>query len=98
MYYAQINENNICVAISQVAGELNDSKHVPVEGLNEDLLWRKYDNGQWSTEKHIPGTVTMTAEAAELLLSTIDRLNTEIVGLNEIVDILILDSLSNVGV
>jgi len=53
-YYAQLNENNICVGVSQLSGEVNAPNMIPIPSLNTDYLWRKYENGSWSAEKLEP--------------------------------------------
>lgn len=53
-YYAQLNENNICIGISMVKNEVNNSNMIEIENYNEDYLFKKYENGQWSAEKYIP--------------------------------------------
>lgn len=52
--YAQLNENQICVGISQLSGEVNADNMVEIESFNESYLWKKYKNGEWSAEKYEP--------------------------------------------
>ena len=53
-YYAQINENNIVIGISQLSEETKNDELIKIESYDEDYLWRKYENGVWSTEKYLP--------------------------------------------
>lgn len=53
-HYAQLNEHGICVAVSTLAGEVAADNLVQLETYDEDKLWRKYENGQWSEEKYEP--------------------------------------------
>lgn len=53
-FYAQLNENNICIGISQLSGESQETNMIPIESMDTDYIWRKYENGQWSTEKFEP--------------------------------------------
>ena len=53
-YYAQINENNIAIGISQLSEETKNDELIKIESYDEDYLWRKYENGVWSTEKYLP--------------------------------------------
>jgi hypothetical protein len=53
-YYAQLNENNICIGISTLKTEMQADKLVKIPVYNEDYMWRKYENGQWSDEKYLP--------------------------------------------
>ena len=55
-FYAQLDENNICIGISQLSGQVEASNMVPIDNLDIDKIWRKYENGQWSAEKYEPQT------------------------------------------
>lgn len=44
-YYAQLNEKDICVAVSQLSGEVNQDNMVLIEYYNSDYLGKKYENG-----------------------------------------------------
>lgn len=55
MIHAQLDVNNICSGY----GDLKRIESHPFlvylpDGWNEDLLWRKYVDGQWSAEKYPP--------------------------------------------
>lgn len=54
--YAQLDDNNICIGISRLSGEVDAPHLVPIDAFSEDYLWRKYENGQWSAEKYEPQT------------------------------------------
>ena len=54
IYYAQLNENNVCIGISSLSGEVNAPNMIQIPEYSEDYLYRKYENGQWSEEKFIP--------------------------------------------
>ena len=43
-YYAQIDENNICVGISDLSGEVNAPDMIKIDNYNEALLGKKYNN------------------------------------------------------
>lgn len=53
-YYAQLNENNICIGISSLKGEVQAPNMVRIQEYNEDYIWRKYENEQWSVDKFMP--------------------------------------------
>ena len=53
-FYAQLNDENLVVGISQLAGEVENEKLIPIPEFNEDLLFRKYENGNFSEEKYYP--------------------------------------------
>ena len=53
IYYAQLNENNICIGISSLKGEVKAAHMIQIPEYNTDYIWRKYKNGQWSEEKFV---------------------------------------------
>lgn len=68
MYFlAELNDVNICISIKATKDIIDNKKHVIIESMNNDLLWRKYEDGKWSDEKHLP--------APELQLSIEDKIN-----------------------
>ncbi|MGS0763701.1 hypothetical protein [Syntrophomonas curvata] len=73
MFYAQLNKDNICIGISELAGEPNDSSLIPLEAFDESYIWKKYEDGQWSIEQHIPGTVVLHQDEIALLLSSVSQ-------------------------
>ncbi len=71
--YAQLDKNNICIGVSQLAGEVIDPKLIPIDIADPDKIWRKYGNGQWSTEKYEPVSTAPIDEFAALK-ATVDQL------------------------
>ena len=55
--YAIINSDNLCVGISQLSEEVNQTDMIEIPTYNEDYIFRKYENGQWSAEKFEPAPV-----------------------------------------
>lgn len=53
-YYAILNSENTCIGLSRLAGEVNSDHHVRVFEYDKDLLFRKYENDKWSSEKFLP--------------------------------------------
>lgn len=50
--YAQLDENNICVGLSQLSGEVIKPNMIRLnedEFINTDLLGKHYINGEWLT-------------------------------------------------
>lgn len=47
MYYAQIDENNICAAVSKVKGEIKKDNMIEIDFYDTSLLGKKYNNGVW---------------------------------------------------
>lgn len=46
-YYAQIDENNICIAISDLSGKVTAGNMLRLETYDTSLLGKKYNNGVW---------------------------------------------------
>lgn len=46
-YYAQINSESIVVAVTEAAGEINAPHMIAIESLDDSLLRKKYENGQF---------------------------------------------------
>lgn len=52
--YATLNENKICTGISQLSGEVIKDDMIEIPIFSEDYMWKKYENGAWSTQKFEP--------------------------------------------
>ena len=52
--YAIIDSDNLCVGISQLSEEVNQTDMIEIPTYNKDYIFRKYENGQWSSEKFEP--------------------------------------------
>lgn len=62
-YYAQIDENNICVGISDLSGEVNAPDMIKIDNYNEALLGKKYNNSVWEeVPKPEPKPVPLTEQ------------------------------------
>ena len=72
-YYAQLNENNVCIGISQLSGEVTVPNMIPINSFDSDKLWRKYENGQWSADKFEPISIAPLDEF-QALKATVDQL------------------------
>ena len=46
-HYAQLNEENICVGISQLNGKVDVENMIELETPDASLLGMKYENGEW---------------------------------------------------
>lgn len=57
--YAQLNEDGICIGISQLSGIVEAEDMIPLteEQLGEARIGRRYDNGVWTDPEtfEIPG-------------------------------------------
>lgn len=67
-FYAQLNENNICIGISQLSGEVIHDNMTEIQSFDNDKLWRKYENSAWSTEKFEPQSTAPISEFEQLKL------------------------------
>lgn len=45
--YAQINEDNICIAVSQLSGLVDLPDMIKLDTYDLNILGRKYNNGVW---------------------------------------------------
>ena len=45
--YAELDENNICKAVSELSGEVIKDTMIPLETYDTSLLGKRYDNGEW---------------------------------------------------
>lgn len=45
--YAQIDENNICVSVSQLSGKIINKSMIPLDEYDTSILGKKYNNGNW---------------------------------------------------
>jgi len=81
--YAQLNENNICIGLSILKDEVSQSSMIEIQEINEDLLWRKYENGVWSQEKYLPDFAQIELNRIEKLEQENNQLKTQITWLNE---------------
>lgn len=84
-YYALLDENNICIAVTQSAGELNHEKVVKLNENDASILGRKYEGGLFfvveSNETEIPSE--QDTINSEILLSQ-SELKLELMGIKEI--------------
>lgn len=52
-YYAQINEENICVGVSDLSGEVSADNMIRIDTMDTSLLGKKYNSGNWETVEPI---------------------------------------------
>lgn len=65
MFYAQLNDNNICIAVSQLTNEVSASNLIRLNGFDATLIGKKYNNGMW--------------EDAEIVNEPVEILDSEVV-------------------
>ena len=47
MIYAQLNDENICVGVSDLSGKVEADNMILLESFDIDILGKKYNNGEW---------------------------------------------------
>lgn len=47
MFYAQIDENNICIVVSNLSGEVIADNLIQLETYDISILGKRYNNGEW---------------------------------------------------
>ena len=46
-FYAQIDDNNICVGVSELSGEVYSEKMITLDSYDASVMGKKYNNGLW---------------------------------------------------
>lgn len=90
MHYAEINNDGICISIKTVKNTINDANHIEIESLDFDLLYKKYENGQWSVEKYLPDAAAIQLSEFEKLKQENDSLKSQIELMQKALDDLLL--------
>ena len=55
--YAQLNEENICIGISQLSGKIASENMIELASYDTSILGKKYVDGKWEdVEQPIPQT------------------------------------------
>ena len=67
MYYAQLNDENICVGVQESPKAIVSDRLIAVDGIDTDLLRRKYEDGAWSEEKFPPFPQPSAQEQIDVL-------------------------------
>jgi len=71
-YYAQLNEEQICSAISDLSGQVIEENMIELATYDVTILGKKYENGEWvEVEQPTPEPetpVTTNEEIKQLLL------------------------------
>ena len=79
-YYAQINEHGVCIGVSSLAGEVNESHMIRIPEYNDDYIGRKYENGEWSEKKYLPDYSQIELDRIEAVEQAIAELSVLIGG------------------
>lgn len=46
-YYAQVDLSSICIAVTQASGEIHQPNMIQISFLDESLLGKLWQDGQW---------------------------------------------------
>ena len=76
MIYAQLNEENICVGVSDLSGEVEADNMKPIESFDVNILGKKYNNGEWEEVEKEP-------EEKQNSEPTVENINEKIASLEE---------------
>ena len=80
-YYAQINDDNVCFAVSQLSGEVNLPSMVLLDNYDASLLGRQYNDGVWEEvvqpEPAMPEPTEQDFLQAEILLNQVSILENQ---------------------
>ena len=70
MYYAQLDENKICIGVSQLSGKVEATSMITLEQYDISLLGKQYVNGEWLDVPQPEPTEPQPAEQ-EILMQTL---------------------------
>jgi hypothetical protein len=70
-FYAQINDDQICFAITQTAGLITQADMIPVASYDTSLLGKIRTNGEWLDPPPIPPGPSYTAFWDALIASSV---------------------------
>ena len=71
-YYAQLNENSICIGISQLSGIVDVPSLIPLADFDSSIMGKKYVNGVWEKVEQpeiTPEPTEQETVQAEILLN-----------------------------
>ena len=72
-YYAQLNENSICIGVSNLSGIVDVPSLIPLPEFDISLMGKKYSNGVWEEAESEPVSEPEPTEdeliQAEILLN-----------------------------
>lgn len=74
MFYAQINESNICVAVSNLTEKVQDTRLIPIGFMDVGLIGKKYENGEWVEVPTPEPTMSETDKKLLQIQATVDYL------------------------
>ncbi len=82
MIYAQLDENNICIGISQLSGEVTSDNMILLDNYDTSLLGKKYNNGIWEEVEPEPEPEPAPTEQEMINAELLTTLNTILLKIN----------------
>lgn len=94
-YYAQIDPDGICCAVTETAAEIESSNMIPIQGLDTELLGKKWTGEGWEEAltpeepqepeepPEYPDRIAQIQEQNLILMSALADLYEEILALKE---------------
>ncbi len=64
-FYAQLNEENICIGVSQLSGVVSNPLMIALSNMDTSLVGKKYNSGLWE-EAEQPKILLSEAEQTQL--------------------------------
>lgn len=61
-FYAQLNENKVCIGISQLSGEVIQDDLIEIPSADTGYLWKKFENDTWNTGTFEPESTAPITE------------------------------------
>ena len=74
MIYAQLDMNNVCVGLSQLSDEVNESNMLQIEFYDTALIGKKFEDGKWIELPQEPVIPTPEEPTNTEVLQTVNNL------------------------
>ena len=70
-YYAQLNEENICFAVSQLSGEVQADNLIKISSFDTSIMGKRYADGTWVEAEQLTTALEPTlTETEQAILDT----------------------------
>lgn len=93
LFYAQLNENNICIAVSDLSGEVSVDNMIRIDDYDANLLGKEYRDGQWIERQESEQEEPVSSEEIQAMqLLEMQKINNKIDMLDETTGLLLLEA------
>lgn len=75
MYYAQIDHSGICIAVSQLAGEVEAEHMIEIDSYDEKLLGKRWNGTAWEDVPRPDPEPTEPVETTDQRLARLEEQN-----------------------